>query len=296
MSKRWSGLLTAVCFVFSAAANPLAAATFGTINLIDEFAAAGSFSGGSFDILDATGVAGMDGVDDVTIIVTTSGAGVVNGVTGAASWDVSSSGIRVSESFSGDVASNNPGTRLTAVLVLELADHLTVAAEDFEIDFSSLNTAGIAWEHSHIEFLDENGAAFSAVASHAAYLAHTAIDGAGTTGNYHADSLGTVTGVGTSQTVSGSSGGNNNLTSAPGGDLDGTEVGISAGTRIGGIRMTTYLDDVRGTLNNNTSFTSTLTEVSISGEITPPPVPEPSSGVLLMTGAGLLLMRRRPRR
>lgn len=271
------------------------AAAFATINLIDQFPAAGSFAGGSFDILDATGAAGSDGRDDVTISVSTSGAGVFNGVTGATGWDVSGSGIRATQSFKGMVATNNPGTRLTSMVTVMLGSHLIIAAENFEVDFSSLNTAGIGWEHSQIEFLDENGLPFSSFANHDAYLSHTAIDGAGTTGYYHADSVGTVMGVGTSLTTTGTSGGNNNLTSAPGGDLDGTEVGISVGKRIGGLRLITYLDDVRGTNNNNTSFTATLTEVSISGNILAP-VPEPSS-VLALSGllAGGLLIRQRRR-
>ena len=184
---------------------------------------------------------------------------------------------------------NNPGTRLVAIVTLELASHLTVLAEDFEIDVSSLNTAGIGWENSTLEFLDVAGNPFSPIGAPAPYLSHTAIDGGGTTGNYHADSLGTVDGVGTANTSSGSSGANNNLTGAPGGDLDGVEAGIAAGTQIGGIRMTTYLDDVRGTGNSNTGFTATLTEVNISGDI----VPEPGVVVLCLIGLGVVCFRRR---
>ena len=255
---------------------------FATTNLIDSFSPVSSFAGGGFDILDENGVAGSDGVTDVIISVTTAGGGTVDGVTGEATWDVSNTGIRSSESFSGAVTTNNPGTRLVTTLTFQLASHLSVLTEDFEVDFSSLNTAGIGWESSVIQFLDSSGNPFSPITEPAPYLSYAPIGGVGLTGNFHADSVATVNGVGTANTSTGTNGPNNNLTALPGGNLDAVESGILAGTRIGGFRVTTYFEDVRGTGNANTAFTSTLNEVNISGET----IPEPGSGLLCLIGLG----------
>ena len=128
-SKFFSRPVLAVALASGIGLGTADGAAFATINLIDSFSPSGSFAGGGFDILDANGAAGSDGVADVIISVTTAGGGTVDGVTGEATWDVSNTGIRSSESFSGAVTTNNPGTRLVTTLTFQLASHLRVLAE-----------------------------------------------------------------------------------------------------------------------------------------------------------------------
>ncbi|MBY0477615.1 MAG: T9SS type A sorting domain-containing protein [Chitinophagaceae bacterium] len=81
-------------------------------------------------------------------------------------------------------------------------------------------------------------------------------------GNYIAASKGTVLNVGTAATTSGTSGANDAM-----GAFNYTTVGLAAGTIIGGIRWTTYFEDVRGTGNASTNFTSSLLDFTITGSI-----------------------------
>jgi hypothetical protein len=89
--------------------------------------------------------------------------------------------------------------------------------------------------------------------------------------------------VGTNLTASGTNGTNDSF-----GSFGYSSVGLAANTRIGGIRWTTYLEDVRGTGNGNTSFTSSLLDFTISGSIASVPERSSMGGVALLIGLGLI--------
>lgn len=194
-----------------------------------------------------------------------------------------------SHSFTGSPSSDNPGTRISNSVTLLFESHLDVT--EFSFDVNSLNTRGIAWEFTTIEFLDPSGAPMNAAPAIDPYLSHTEIDGSPSQGVYVLDEKGTVLNVGTSDVSSGSSNSNENFTST--GDLDYSDVGIDVGTSIGGIRMTTFLEDVRGTTDGNTNFTSRLIDFTFSGTIDPPPVPEPGTTSLMLLGVATVALRRR---
>jgi uncharacterized protein YhjY with autotransporter beta-barrel domain len=240
-----------------------------------------------FNVLnDTTGakLAALNGdVDDLLISFSSTlpNAGSVT----PASWfewvSTSSGGFRANHSFSRSVDSNNPGSVISNTFTLQFADHLSVT--DFTFDVTSMNTAGTAWEGTIFEFLDASGNPFSAAPSLGAYLAHTEInpDPGQVTGNpslgvYVLDSKGTVQNVGSNLVSTGNSGDNENFTIT--GDLGFSDVGLPLGTRIGGIRFTTFLQDVRGVNNGNTIFTSTIIDFSFSGTINPQILPPGGGG------------------
>lgn len=193
-----------------------------------------------------------------------------------------------SHSFTGTVATDNPGRLSSNTITITFGDHLSIT--DLSMNGSSFNTAGVAWEYTVIEFFRPDGSSFSTAPTIGSYLTHTSIDGSPSAGWYVLDNKGTVTGVGTSQTTTGANPPNENLTVT--GGLGYTNVGLAPGTQIGGIRVTTFLEDVRGTGNGSTNFSSSLTEITISGSI----VPEPSTAVLALAGLGVagLYRRRQP--
>ena len=197
--------------------------------------------------------------------------GALGGATVTLNPSGSFSRVRADHSYIGAVTANNPGTVVSNTFTLKFNANLTVTAASF--NFSSLNTSGVAWEYSVIQFLDVSGNPFSTltnpgftIGAPAQYSTANALSTVGFTGqagmgNFIAAKSNTVTGVG-GTTASGTSGTNDNL-----GTLNYAQVGLMAGTVIGGIRWSTYLEDVRGTTNGNTSFTSSLLDFTITGSV-----------------------------
>ena len=181
----------------------------------------------------------------------------------------SNSRIQFDHGYSGTEPSNNPGMVNTNTLKLLFSSNLVV--RDASFSFSSINTAGVAWEHTVIQFLDVNGVPFSPITGPAwtlgipsSYLTAAATGGfsgnAGV-GNFVAASTATNTGVGTNTVASGANGPNDLLT------LTYANTGLPANTIIGGIQWTTYLEDVRGISNTNSNFTASLFDFTLSGTV-----------------------------
>lgn len=184
--------------------------------------------------------------------------------------------------YSGTVGVNNPGTIISNSVTLTFGDHLTVT--DLSLRAQSINTRGLAWEYTLIEFLRPDGSSFSTAPVIGDYLSHTSINGSPSTGWYVLDAKSTVSGVGTDRTVSSLSGSGDNIAG-----LGYAEVGLAPGTVIGGIRITTYLQDVRGTSNGPTNLTSSFIDFTFSGSV----VPEPTSALLAASGLGMTALKRR---
>ncbi len=235
---------------------------------------------------DAAGAPAPADLPDITFSGTSAGVG--SAITLNPTGDRAR--IRFNESHvTVPLGSNNPGTVHSNTLSLTFASHIEIT--DASFNFTSLNTAGISWEYSVLRFLDASGNYFSPIAGPGWTLGATGqyisagggFSGAAGLGNFVAASTGTVTGVGTDTTVTGTTGGNNDLV------FNYSVAGLAPGTIISGIEWTTYLEDVRGTLNLSiSSLTSSLQDFTISGTI-----PEPSSALLGMLGAGFLLRRKR---
>lgn len=205
-----------------------------------------------------------------------------------ASYVTTNSGaFSLSQSFSGSVPVSNPGDTVVNVIELTFGSHLNVT--DFSFDASSVNTRGTAWEVSYFELLDVNGNLFSSTPVINSYLTHTEINGSPSIGVFVADSRGSVNGVGTGLTSSGSSGIHNNLSSTV--DLDYSDFGLAVGTQISGLRFTTRLEDVRGVDNNASNFTSSLIDFSFSGTIDQ--IPEPQAFVFIIIGGCVSIFIRR---
>ena len=201
---------------------------------------------------------------------------------------VTSGRVGASHGYTTGVISNNPGTITANSFELRFNANLGVTGASF--DFASLNTAGTTWEYSVIQFLDSQGNPFSSLINTALTFTPGAASqyvaaGGGFTGqaglgNYVAASTSTVIGVGSNSTQTGMNGTNNNIP-----NLSYIDVGLSTGTQIGGIRWTTYLEDVRGTGNSTTNLTSALDAFTITGTVTPVPGPSlPGLGVVVMFG------------
>ena len=102
-----------------------------------------------------------------------------------------------------------------------------------------------------------------------------------------AGTAGSVIDVGTDLVASGLSGPDNNLSSS------GLGLGIPTGTRLGGVRITHNIEDVRGVNNGDTVFTNTINDFDLVN-FEASAVPEPSSCVALI-GLGLACFSRRKR-
>jgi hypothetical protein len=203
----------------------------------------------------------------------------VVGATGASTplTAVDSGRIGFQHSYTNAPTGNNPGTIESNIFTLLFNSNLTVTNASF--NFSSLNTRGIAWEYSVLQFLDPSGNPFSALTNPGWTLGAASQYGVGPTagfsgaagiGNFIAASKGTVIDVGTNQSANGANGTNDSI-----GALNYAVVGLTPGTQIGGVRWTTYLEDVRGTGNESTNFTSSLLDFTISGQ-TAEAVPTPA--------------------
>jgi hypothetical protein len=216
---------------------------------------------------------------------TTGALGKTRAVVGAARAStpldaVDSGRVGFQHSYTNAPTGNNPGTIESNIFTLLFNSNLTVT--DASFDFSSLNTKGIAWEYSVLQFLDTAGNPFSALTNPGWALGTASQYGVGPTagfsgvagiGNFIAASKGTVIGVGTSktQTEGADNGPNDNIAA-----LNYALVGLTPGTQIGGIRWTTYLEDVRGASNDSTNFTSSLFDFTISGNTAAATVPTPA--------------------
>lgn len=227
--------------------------------------------------------------NDITLTSSNS-AGALGSATSFLSPSSASGRIRDDHGFTGAVNVSNPGSVNRNTVTLRFGSLMSVT--DASFNFSSVNTAGIAWEYTVIQLLDLNGNEFNPVTGLAFIPGATSQYGVGAgfsgqagAGNFVAASKGTVTGVGGNLVASGTNGTNDNI-----GTLNYALVGLAAGTQIGGIRWTTYLEDVRGTSNGNTNFTSSLLDFNITGSF----VPEPGTSMLtLVTCLGLLVRRSR---
>ena len=268
-----------------------------SFDLVDDFFDTEYAGPGSYDIFVADangGSVGQDGMDDITVSVTTTGVTTDDGnnVAWTATTDASGTGIRstIDPSFivGGGVSANNSGYRVSQTIQIDFDGIIIDAADITDFGWSSGNTAGIGWETSLLEYLDENGNPFSTAPTLAPYSDHTPINGQSGIGSFIADSVDTVTLVGTDDTDPGSSGANNNLNTTPSG------LGITAGTAIGGVRFTHFLEDVRGIDNNDTGFTATINDLDLVN-FTVVGVPEPSSTSLLALVSLLCCVRRNRR-
>jgi uncharacterized repeat protein (TIGR01451 family) len=166
--------------------------------------------------------------------------------------------------FSDPPTTNNPGTREWYEVEVRVADHLQLT--DIRLDLFSLNTAGTTWEFSEITYLAADGAPFGPRPEVPPYLeAVPGLAGSPAPGSWLASLTSTVEGVGTSLTSGG--------TSHPPADgptiVDAASVGLS-GERVGGFVWRTTLEDVAGTDNAATSFSSSLRSIELTGELVPP--------------------------
>jgi hypothetical protein len=207
---------------------------------------------------------------------------------GSASWQwqaTSSGRFTATQALATTGTVNNPGDLISSTLTLTFGSHLVV--DDLSFTGTSFNTNGVAWEYAVIEFFKPDGSSFSDAPEISPYLDHTSINGSPSTGWFVIDSTQTVLDVGTDKTTnSGVSGEYNTLSGGIGYD----DVGLAEGTEIGGIRITAFLEDVRGTSNGSSSFTSSITSITISGTT----VPEPSTSALIGMASICLWTRRRP--
>lgn len=293
-SSRYSAGVTSLFALLFLPAAP--AQTISLANILDSYAwGAASSRSGTYALNiwdDATGAAlAADNGDapDITISFSTSLGALGNG-----GWEYTSADtLRASQGFSGAVAANNPGSRVTNTVTILFASHISIT--DLNTDFTSLNSAGLCWETSRLALLQPDGSYFSTAPTLSSYLDYTAIEGYSATypGFYFSDSKATVKDVGTANTASGSvSGALENLTGTNGNSiLNYADVGLAPGTSIGGFEWTTVLEDTRGTSNANTSsFTSTMTSFAVSGSML---VPEPAGVLLLAASLPLGWARRR---
>lgn len=275
--KRIAQILT-----FTGLVNTCSAALFSTEITFNEpaFPSSNTSVSGttSYNVLDdSTGLelTALNGdLDDITI-----------SVTGDYEYQTTSIGRFTSlHSLTGTVTTNNPGTRITNTLGLNFAEHLSVT--DFSFDVSSTNTSGIAYEVTIFQILNVDGSVYNPAPTINPFLTHTPIDGSPLQGVYVLDRTDTVLGVGTDTTSSGINNPNENFTVT--GDLELSDFGIASGTQIGGLLITTILEDTRGENNGSTNLTSSFIDFTFSGEI----VPEPTSSTLIILGAVTMIFRR----
>ena len=154
--------------------------------------------------------------------------------------------------------SNNPGNVIGAFFEVRFLEHVTVndlvlgPGIDLDAMNTGMNTPAPVWEYTVIEFLDEDYAPFSDVNAALSWTpgapSQYSVAGAGNRGqagigNWVFALTNRVTGVGSASTSSSIGVPNDESISA-------AKVGLAPLERIGGFRLTTYLEDVRGTSNS----------------------------------------------
>jgi hypothetical protein len=260
-------------------------AGFPTTNTLT--AGPGATTNANYDVFDAVGAKGQDAANDLLTTFSASGAQPLStGATPKLEWQTTSTGrFTSSRDFKSPVVSNNAGTRVLTTLRMLFDSHLTIT--NLSTVFSSLNTAGTAWEFSTIAFLQPDGSYFTPTPALPLYNAATSFTGSPSQGWFVAADKATVANVGSANTLPNATG----TADAPGFVLDYTKIGLAPGTQIGGFEWTTFLEDTRGTSNGQTTFTSSLTDMTLSGTIAA--TPEPGTLVLLLAPIVLGLHRRK---
>jgi hypothetical protein len=188
--------------------------------------------------------------------------------------------------YLGKVSRDNPGTLISNTVTLKFAHQWDIT--DLKAKFTSINTAGTAWEYAVFSFLRPDGTPFSTAPTIGQYSDLISVTPSRSQGWYVAARKDVVQGVGTNHTSSGARPSGNFI-------LTYALAGLDPNTPIGGLVWTTYLEDTRGTKNNtNTNaFIASWEDFTVSGVThAAPPVPTPA---LLpgLVSLGLLVRRRR---
>jgi len=261
------GVAFSADITFNEAAFPTAQASDTSITGTNDYNVLDDTDGSELTVLNGD-------LPDIAITASSSGGAGITYRT------VSSGSFTSTNEFTGSPSVNNPGTRVSNTIDLTFADHLSIT--DFSLTYTSANSGGNAWEFTIFEILDTSGNPLTPGTTVPSFLGGSAINDMAALGVFVVDSRETVLDVGTNNVSSGSSGSLNS------GELDYDNFGLADGTQIGGVRITTFLEDTRGIDNGSTELISSLTGIEFSGEI----VPEPSSSILLLLG-GISLFRRR---
>lgn len=262
-----------------------------SFDLVDDFLKTNYAGPGAYDIFDrTTGAQNPDGLTDVVVSISNTGttADDGNNVAWTATDDATGTGLRstIDPSFiePGGVTANNSGYRVSQTIQIDFPG-LVVEADDItDFGWSSGNTAGIGWEFSLLEYLDASGNPFSTAPTFAPYDSHMPIAGQSGAGSFAADTLTSVTNVGNDLSAAGTNGGDNNVSTNP------ITLGVTSGTIIGGVRITHFLEDVRGVNNGDTSFTNTINDLDLENFTVA--VPEPGSSCVLALVSLVGLARR----
>lgn len=276
----------------------------------DDETANGQQTSMTFDLIDyndGTPIFGSDGFDDIQIITSTAGLGLGGGNYSdeiyAASMDASTTGLRstlTNGQNAGGVPSSNPvptigtvGTAgatfeglntLTQTIEIRFLDTLIIEWQDLlDVAWNSSNTANTrsdtnAFEWSAIQLLDQDNTAFSSIPI-VSYVEDRTSAGWIGVGTKIANGD-TQDGVGTSDAIT-----NDPANSFRDDTLDVNgasqlgDSGLTATTRIGGIRFTHNIIDNRGTSDSGGfEYTATIADIEISGAQA---VPEPNVFFLL---------------
>jgi hypothetical protein len=208
---------------------------------------------------DSTGAIALNNGDaDIAITYANSGAGTLSSTgTPKLAVDTTPGSIVSTRGYQGTVKTNNPGTLVSTTTTLKFLPQWNIT--DLKAQFTSLNTASIAWEYSLVGFLKPDGTPFSPAPTISNYLTNTLLTGSPSQGWYLAADKTTVTGVGGVLTAAGSSGTKDNLT------LTYALAGLDPKTPVGGLIWTTWLEDVRGLQNAGSDLTASLTSLTFSG-------------------------------
>ena len=169
-------------------------------------------------------------------------------------------------SYAATPEANNPGTRQFIEVEVRFAPHLTITAVD--LDTSSFNTSGTAWEFSQVSFLDAQYQPFSTATPVPRYLDAGAdgLTGNLGLGHFYWAHTRTVTEVGSNRTETGSNGPNDSQFV-----LASSATGLT-GQRIGGFTWRTTLEDTRGVDNpSSPAFSASLRQMDLTGTINAAP-------------------------
>ncbi len=263
-----------------------------------------------FDVLSyVTSGTGQDGQNDLGLTfvgITTSGFGDLANDGNNVDWSdttMTTDGTGVRTTIDPDwvsrrgVNANNSGNKVTAIWELRFLDGITVAASNIDqLRMTSNNTAGIAWETTTVEYLDSDGNPFSNAPTNISdYLNYMPINGGGGgqtgLGTFVSDDTTSIaSGVGTNLVVAAGSNPSDDTISNSDGYNNPTDLGL-ASEQIGGIRIMHMVEDVRGTQNGDTTFTTAINDLEVSNIIIS--APEPSTFALSLFGLAAWTTRRR---